>query len=331
MSIIVSVIIPSAGRRPELLQQAIKSALIDDEKVQTEILVILNGEVGMDFDESSSFQHPLVKYYKLEEGNVSKARNYGLSIAQGELIRFLDDDDYLILEVAYQQYTELYNSDADLSTYAGAIEDDETRYQVVESIDIDDYCSATLSAYCPALTFASVYKLKNIKNLRWDEKIFIVEDEKWMRTISAYSEIKWIKSHKIVAVWYQHKTDRLSVSTCYAHSKFFINRYLSIYETLKKLEVENRLTLMRKEIASQGLWSCIHGGFYFSPIFWTKIALYARTLDPNSRPGDPFFHKLPNWIHPLVIEWLMLPKRWMNHQFRKLKYKLGYSSYIRKI
>ena len=76
MSLMVSIIIPSAGRRPELLQRAIKSALIDDELIQTEIIVILNGKDGMDFDLSQSFQHPLVSYHKIELGNVSKARNY---------------------------------------------------------------------------------------------------------------------------------------------------------------------------------------------------------------------------------------------------------------
>ena len=326
---LVTVIIPSAGRRPKLLERAIKSALIDNDEIQTEIIVILNGRNGMLFDESTSFQHPLVKYYKLEEGNVSKARNYGLSIAQGELIRFLDDDDFLYPNVAYQQYLELFHSDADLSTYAAAIEDETTRYQVIKPIDIEDYCAATLSDKCPALTFASVYKSKIIKNLKWDETICVVEDEKWMRTIAASTEIKWLRSNEVVAVWYQHDIDRLSLPIGYP--EFYRNRYISIKETLQKLEAENRLTVSRKINASSGLWSAVHGGLYSAPIYWTKVALYARKLDPQSKPDDAFFQKLPNWIHPLVIEWLMLPKRWMNHQFRRLKYKLGCSSYIRKI
>lgn len=326
MTLYVSIIIPSAGRRSEFLQRAIKSALIDDEKIQTEIIVVLNGKDGMIFDEYSSFQHTLVKYYKLEEGNVSKARNHGLSIAQGELIRFLDDDDYLIPEVAYQQYMQLLDSDVDLSTYAGAIEDETIRYQVIQPISIDDYCAATLSPHCPALTFATVYKSKIIKHLRWDEHIFVVEDEKWMRTIAASSEIKWIKSNEVVAVWYQHDIDRLSLPIGYP--ELYRNRYISIKETLKKLESEHRLTILRKKTASSGLWSAVHGGFYSSPIYWTKVALYARKLNPDSRPSDPFFQKIPNWIHPLIIEWLMSPKRWFNHLLRVMKYKLRYNKFF---
>lgn len=329
MSLLVSIIIPSAGRRPKFLQRAIKSALIDDKQIQTEVIVVLNGTDGMAFDLSQSFQHPFVKYYKIEQGNVCKARNYGLVLARGDLIRFLDDDDYLIPEVAYKQYIELYNSDADLSTYAGAIEDDVKRYQVINPIDIDDYCAATLSEYCPALTFATSYKIKIIKKLKWDENISITEDENWMRSIAASQKIKWIKGNDVVAIWYQHNFTRLSFPI--SHPVYYKNRCISILETIDILKKDNRLSKDLQNISATGLWSAIHGGFYFNPIYWTKIGLYARKLNPNSRPSDPFFQKLPKWIHPLIIEWLMLPKRWMNHQFRRLKYKLGCSSYIRKI
>lgn len=159
---LVSIVIPSAGRRPDLLKRAIKSALIDDSAIQTEIIVVLNGKDGMVFDLSQSFQHPLVKYSKIEQGNVCKARNYGLALAQGDLIRFLDDDDFLYPDVAYQQYLELLHSDADLSTYAGAIEDKNTRYQIIEPIGIVDYCAATLSENFAGLPLLSVYKNKII-------------------------------------------------------------------------------------------------------------------------------------------------------------------------
>ncbi|MCH7339006.1 glycosyltransferase family 2 protein [Acinetobacter higginsii] len=326
---LVSVIIPSAGRRSEFLKRAIQSALIDDSVIHTEIIVVLNGKEGMVFDTKKAFQHPSVKYYKIEQGNVSKARNYGLSLANGELIRFLDDDDYLYPDIASQQYIELYQSDVDLSTYAGAIEDNNIRYQVIEPIEIDDYCAATLSAHCPALTFATVYKNKIIKNIKWNEDSYIAEDEEWMRALSYPKAPIWLYNKKIVGVWFQHQCLRLSFSL--GHPLYYKNRAESINKLLNHLFCIGGLTMQRKEYAAQGLWSAIHGGFYFEPIYWTKIAFYARKLDPHSMPDEPFFNKLPCWIHPLVIEWLMLPKRWLNHQVRLLKQKLGYNSSIRKI
>ena len=330
MSLLVSIIIPSAGRRPKFLQRAIKSALIDDNTIQTEVIVVLNGIDGMAFDFSQSFQHPFVKYYKIEQGNVCKARNYGLFLARGDLIRFLDDDDFLYPNVAYQQYLELFHSNADLSTYAGAIEDEFTRYQIIEPINIADYCAATLSDKCPALTFASVYKSNIIKNLKWDETICVVEDEKWMRTIAANNDIKWIKQNDVVSVWYQHNIDRLSVPAHFANPELFKNRCISIQETLQILQFRNRITPLRLKAASNGLWSCIHGGFYFAPIYWTKIALYAKKLNPQAKPKNTFFDTL-FFIDPILLEWLIIPIRWISRYYRKIKSHMVKAAYVRKL
>lgn len=326
MLIITSIIIPSAGRRPELLQRAIKSALIDDARIQTEIIVILNGKNGMLFDESTSFQHPLVKYYKLEEGNVSKARNYGLSIAQGELIRFLDDDDYLIPEVAYKQYIELYNSDADLSTYMlFCLDELGGKYPVSYLHKYKSGSEAILSGEIIGTTLNNLYKKRSVENLIWNEFNHNGEDFEWFFSVLLSKKCKWIYRDQVVGAWFQHSNDRLS--TPYIYYPAFKNNTENILKYYEYYQLEEK----SKKFLAIGLWRNLHLAFCQAPIYWTKIGLYARTLDPNSRPSDLFFQKLPNWIHPLIIEWLMLPKRWMNHQFRRLKYKLGCSSYIRKI
>src|SRR3546814_8284092 len=65
-----------------------------------------------------------IKVIRTETANVSLARNMGIVAAKGNMIRFLDDDDFLIPEIAHQQCMELWLSNADLSTYAGRIEDE---------------------------------------------------------------------------------------------------------------------------------------------------------------------------------------------------------------
>ncbi|RZG49136.1 glycosyltransferase family A protein [Acinetobacter wuhouensis] len=325
--VFVSVIIPSAGRRPELLHRAIKSALVDDEQIKTEIIVVLNGRDGMDFDTSQSFQHRLVTYYKIEQGSVSKARNYGLSVAQGELIRFLDDDDFLIPDMAYQQYTELYHSNAELSTYAGAIEDDQTRYQVIVPINTDDYYSAVMSANCPSLTFASVYKKKIVGIVRWNEESHIAEDEEWMRKLSYVGELKWIRNTLCVGVWFQHQHSRLSFKL--GHPLYYKNRAESISELVEYLASKNDLTLSRKKYAAQGLWSAIHGGFHFSPIYWSRKIIQVRELDKGSMPDIKIFQHTA-FIHPLFMEWLLIPLRWGSRIIKSLLINFNKKSYIRR-
>ncbi|WP_166168612.1 glycosyltransferase family A protein [Acinetobacter sp. SA01] len=326
MSILISVIIPSAGRRPDLLKKSIQSALINEQGIKTEIIVVLNGKDGMTFDLSNSFQHPLLTYHKIEEGNVCKARNFGLSVAQGQLIRFLDDDDYLHKDVAKKQYHDfLLNIDLDLSLFSLDIEDTKGNLikRVNPSVGSYSFFEYALNPKI-ALPFAFVYRKKLIENVDWDIECRIPEDEDWLRRVATQGKINFMCSDQSVGVWYQHDGERLSQTL--ASQDFCYNKYVSIMNLYFSNPVEKYHSKM-----AEALWECVHDGFYFSPFFWSKIALKARSIDSKSKPKDLLFQKTPDFIHPLFIEWFMLPKRWLLHKFRLLKFFLGISSFIRKI
>jgi hypothetical protein len=81
----------------------------------------------------------------------------------------------------------------------------------------------------------------------------------------------------------------------------------------------DRLTNQRESAAAFGLWSAIHGGFYFNPVYWSGVSRYARKLDINSRPDGAAFEVLPAFVSPVLIEYVAMPKRWLNHFTRLLK------------
>lgn len=95
----VSVIIPTTceASRAELLLRAIESISSQRlEKGGIEILLICNGS-HQDPDLLNLLESkPYLKIFKLVEGNVSKARYFGVSNADGEYFCFLDDDDELL-------------------------------------------------------------------------------------------------------------------------------------------------------------------------------------------------------------------------------------------
>jgi len=104
---LVSVIIPTSGSRPALLKRAVESALAGHKADAVEVIVVPNGS-NHNWRGAIDGLKPSRQVYvaPLDKANVSAARNYGLSIARGELVRFLDDDDYLIPDVAVKQCNE---------------------------------------------------------------------------------------------------------------------------------------------------------------------------------------------------------------------------------
>ncbi len=95
---LISIVIPS-HRRPELLTQAIASCLGQLGDVDLEVIVVHDGPdpvsqsvVRSRFAEYLGRQ---LKYFEQPKLGSQQARNIGFSKANGQFIKFLDDDDYL--------------------------------------------------------------------------------------------------------------------------------------------------------------------------------------------------------------------------------------------
>ncbi|PKH67677.1 hypothetical protein CXF59_07160 [Flavobacterium sp. ALD4] len=90
ISPLVSAIIPTYNRK-EYLGKAIQS-VVDQSYEHIEIIVIDDGSYN-NYAESICAQFSNCNYFYKENGGLSSARNYGVNLAKGEYIGFLDDDD----------------------------------------------------------------------------------------------------------------------------------------------------------------------------------------------------------------------------------------------
>ena len=314
---LVSVIIPT-HKRPRLLSRAVESALSCMSDDELEVIVVPNGGDST-WHESLAIWRGRANVRVIESAipNPNIARNIGLAAATGTLVRFLDDDDFLIPSEARNQYMELAASDSDVSIYAVRLEDEAGfPLGVFYPPAQPDYGEMVLGKRFLALPFASVYRRQSIMGASWRSKLEIPEDEQWMRDLISKKEIKHISRRSVVGVWFQHGAARLSMPL--PGNQYYLNRAASIMETIDSLQQSNRLTLSRKHSAANGLWRSIHGGFFFSPFHWSKVAKVALSLNPESRPSDKIFRIL-RFINPIIIEWAMLPKRWINHGYRLIK------------
>lgn len=91
----ISVIVP-VYNKSDTLKHCIDSILNQDYQ-NLELILVDDGSSDNSFDICSKYAEKdnRVKVFKKENGGVSSARNFGLKIASGEFIQFVDADDFL--------------------------------------------------------------------------------------------------------------------------------------------------------------------------------------------------------------------------------------------
>lgn len=88
---LVSIIIPTYNRAGKLLR-AVDSVLRQSYK-DIELIVIDDGSTDQTSFWVERYKDPRIKYYKIANSGVARARNYGVKKAKAEWVCFLDSDD----------------------------------------------------------------------------------------------------------------------------------------------------------------------------------------------------------------------------------------------
>lgn len=306
---LVSVVVPTAGR-PSLLRRAIESCLSGDFSNETEVIVVANGWDMSWCDVRDAYAldgRVCFIYTAIADQNV--ARNIGIESAHGELIRFLDDDDFLFPEVAAQQYRLALEENLDFCSASISLQDQEGNWLGdIAQRDTESGLIAALAYDRIQIPFAHVYRRHTLEALRWPSGMRQSEDIVWLISYVAARERKWAKLDCPVGVWYQHDKPRLSLNrpAGFVHEPT-VRALLTASEALKSQGRWN------KEVAcviGAAIWECVHRAFIFRPLFWTGVAIQAQKLEPSCRPSAPVYrYPLFSGINPVFLQWLFFPKR----------------------
>jgi glycosyltransferase involved in cell wall biosynthesis len=316
---LISVVIPTAGR-PQYLRRAIDSALAGIEAKDIEVIVVPNGP-------DDSWQETLRPYrdnysvhiIPVREANANIARNAGLAKARGDIIRFLDDDDYLFPESAIKQYELINSSGADVvSGSVKVVDENGSLLYVWSQPEIDDLCAGALGPLRNCLPTAHVYSQSSLRTARWNPATIVRQDVEWLLDLCASAELRWNRIEDAVGIWQNHSAKRIS-------SGMHLNEICKItvpmvLRTYERLKTENRLTDSRRKAVAQGLWGFTHRAFFFEPLYWTKIARIAQKIHPKVRPIQAMYNSpVTKYLNPLFMQWLLFPKRRIFHRLGQIR------------
>jgi glycosyltransferase involved in cell wall biosynthesis len=310
----LSVVIP-AYRRPHDLPLAVASALDASSDGDVEVIVVPNGNDDSWRDAASKLVgDSRVSWHPISAAQANKARNHGMSLARGKFLRFLDDDDYF-LPNAQIQLDLIEQSNADICSGAVEARDQSGHVRAMPQRDAEDLVVAMVSPNRVCLPCAHVFLRSAISNKRWDESLSSEQDTEWMLRLCAEREWEWIPTRDAVAVWRTHSGPRTSGEiTDIDRARRTVDLLL---RTLADLRGRNALFDRRAESISEALWDFAHSHFFRDFRFGQTTANTAMQLIPGSRPPDAIFKCWPiSKLNPLLVEYLMIPKRRWNERRR---------------
>lgn len=314
---LLSVVIPT-HRRPRWLSGAVASALASECNGDVEVIVVPNGA-------DDTWQYSLggyaddhrVRIAPIDTPHANVARNAGAALARGEFIRFLDDDDELDAGISTLQIQVLRRSGAEICSGAVRVVDESGallhRLQQRDSLDL--VCAmARPRRVC--LPTAHLFRRSAIADERWDETLPYEQDTDWMLRLCESRERAWASIPDDTGLWRQHGSGRTSKSI--SHHVRARTTVIRFFQALTRLDERGALDATRRDAFAEGLWEYVHHNFPKAPWYWTLAARRTRSLAPHRMPPDPFFSRRGvRAINPLVLEWLLLPKRWINIATRR--------------
>lgn len=317
---LVSVVIPTYGR-PQYLSRAISSALESAPDGDVEVLVVPNGPDKSWREKLLEFRtEHRVQFSPIKQGHANAARNHGLRQAAGKYVRFLDDDDWLFPEMASQQIE--FAEDNALEICSGRIQHMDENLQALGQVGISssrDFVCASLKVGGFTLPTGNVFLRSALGDAAWNEDVPRIQDYVWMLNLAAMKEWQWKGFPEQVGAWLHHSGPRVSSGSAHLPLPTWV--FDAILSLHRQLELGGRLTDERRSALAEAIWGFVHNSFPRFPLQCHNYARQALRIDRKSRPSLNTY-KLPliegGDVSPLLLEWLMLPKRYVNHLVRSV-------------
>ncbi|WP_316632869.1 glycosyltransferase [uncultured Flavobacterium sp.] len=276
---LVSVIIPTYNRE-KYLEQAILS-VINQSYSDLEVLVIDDGS-NVNYAQSICAKYPNCNYFGKKNGGLSSARNYGIALAKGEFIAFLDDDDFWESSKIEKQVKVLVENSSIDCVHSSAKVVDENGKPTGEIIGAAQNKIHKRSGYvfwnalgCWVVKSPTPLIRRKVfqKDLMFDESIKVGEDIDFYQRMFFRHKLLYI--NEPLAFYRQYANEeRLSVQR-----EKYIGIEKKMYLNFKQMGIKNPFVLYK--IALKLLKSAIKTWnqiFLLKPIVINKIDFYFRPV-----------------------------------------------------
>ena len=255
MKHLLSVIIPLYNSE-KYIEKCIDSVL--ELHISKEIIVIDDGSTDNSYKVVKSYaDNGLIKLYQQENKGVSEARNHGLSVCSGDIIAFVDSDDYIIKQGFEDLYHQFLLSGAELAMGGVVVDCYETikeyRHTIKEmygNIYTGQQCYELLmksNTFIPSV-YSYLYKKSFVEqhNLKFNYRM--AEDDLWSNIAICMAESILI-SDKFHYLYNKHTNSLIGINKgkiIQAQNYLCVAKELYIFSNTYNLNELTRLWLYSK-------------------------------------------------------------------------------------
>ena len=210
-------------------------------------------------------EYSFIRVFHLENGGVSKARNYGLSKAKGDCLFFVDSDDGIEKE-GLKHVMEVLQSDAEAQMacfgFSRVYEDGRAKKRIICSEEEDhrsvqgkDVLYQVLNG--PGYVWNKIFKRKLIQGITFDESLCYGEDTFFVFQALKNCE-KAIIFHAAPYCYFCERTGNVTASAVDERSIEYLRVNRGIYEAMK--DTATTIGMSRCFTAAKTVISKIPGG-----------------------------------------------------------------------
>lgn len=244
---LVSFIITTSKHQKEYLVECIKSILqLSQNPKEREIILIDDGSDICPLNDLAEYL-PNIIYLRQPNQGVSVARNYGMKIATGKYIQFIDGDDY-ILKAAYEHCLDIvryHQPDIVTFNYCKNNKNIEPSYELPTPVTGTDFLN---NNNLHGAAWSYIFRHSIVGSLQFTPGIVYGEDEEFTPQLFLRAE----RIFKINTEAYFYRDNKNSVSHQYHKEKIQLRMdnsmevLLHLQQLLDKIPVAERQALNRR-------------------------------------------------------------------------------------
>lgn len=306
----VSIVIPTHNR-VRRLERALNHCLGEYDGFNIEVIVVNDGSNDGTREYLDQVDDCRVRTIHQSAQGAQVARNKGMTAANGEYIKFLDDDDRPAPEALGHELNTLRQSSASVSYGAVQIElTDGSTYVRVPSKE-GDLVTGLMRNEVAAHPHAFLYHRDALKGIRWDEDLYYYQDTDFVFRVSSRG-VSAVRIPETVALHYQHDDGRISDRKQDAPVVEQQRRRVeTVLRSLRTLEEHDALCPMHRTAAAEGIWRWAYMAAPYDFSFFREAVAKAKTIDPEFTPprDRPLLAMCDRVVGPVVTEALINPLR----------------------